>query len=298
MEVPRFARALLDDWRTPDERQLFAALDAPEFTAEEARAALQTATGEAADSSRLEPLLRNAYRRGVIDLIDESFTRFRVASFNDWLGVFAVAETDTYLALPPETKAALDAWAFDHYVHGLDEGPTPTDDRVLTMDETLAFIDERDGDVWLNRCDCRILAGSCEMPLDTCLTYRGGINTLAHRGLSQPLTPAQAKEVVRSAHAAGLVHTANSGGICNCCSSCCYLFRAQARRHCGAWPAARLVAAFDAEACRACGRCVQRCPFGAFSSDGVRVRYDSALCRGCSLCAAACPASAILMVER
>ena len=47
--------------------------------------------------------------------------------------------------------------------------------------------------------------------------------------------------------------------------------------------------------CRACGECVEVCPFDALglAVDDRAVRVDPALCRGCLLCDAACPTDAL-----
>lgn len=50
----------------------------------------------------------------------------------------------------------------------------------------------------------------------------------------------------------------------------------------------------SAEACTACGRCVQRCPVGAISIGPDRVAVvDREVCYGCGECVAACPFQAI-----
>jgi NADPH-dependent glutamate synthase beta subunit-like oxidoreductase/coenzyme F420-reducing hydrogenase delta subunit len=59
-----------------------------------------------------------------------------------------------------------------------------------------------------------------------------------------------------------------------------------------------LRAAVQVERCRACGNCVDACPFGAVhlyrDLDGMQAaRVDVELCRGCNLCTAVCPTSAI-----
>ncbi|HZS29785.1 MAG TPA: FAD-dependent oxidoreductase, partial [Gaiellaceae bacterium] len=57
------------------------------------------------------------------------------------------------------------------------------------------------------------------------------------------------------------------------------------------------VAEVDADACTACGDCIQACPFAAIaevSLDGRTVaRIDPAICKGCGACAPACPEAAI-----
>ena len=73
----------------------------------------------------------------------------------------------------------------------------------------------------------------------------------------------------------------------------------------GKWPKSRYIAKYDPEKCRLCGRCVQRCHFGAFYHDGTsqerrgkekkNVAFNSDLCWGCGLCANTCPDKAIAM---
>ena len=92
------------------------------------------------------------------------------------------------------------------------------------------------------------------------------------------------------------MHTVNDNGICNCCSDCCYLFRAQAVRETGrSWPLAEQVAAFDADVCTACLACVKRCPFEVFELVDGRVVQHAELCRGCGLCVDACRFGALEM---
>ena len=270
-----------------------------EFDVEDASAALSAASGSAGPAPSVPQLLERAYRRGVLDLADDTRARYRVASFYDRLGVFVISQPDEYLALPAETRTALDAWFFAEYASRLDPGPTPTSDRVVTLDAALAHIDAEERPIWLNRCDCRTLAGRCELPVDTCVSFRNGINTLSDRGWSTQLTKDAAKAVVVRASADGLVHTLNDGGLCNCCSDCCYLYRAQRARGQGlVWPAAAQIAAFSEDECTGCELCVTRCPFDAFTNAGGGVVFDPERCRGCGLCAETCPTVAISMNRR
>ena len=298
-EVPAEGIAVLDRILTRDEIRLVGAIGPEPFTMEQARSVL-SGEGTPWPEGLLEPFLRSAYARGVVQLEDESFTRFRIGSFYLRLEVFALSEPEAHLALPAETRESLDSWCLREYVASLPDDVRPTSDRVLSLQDTLAVIDAADRPIWLNRCDCRTLTGHCDKPTDVCISFRNGINTLQHRGWSKPLTKDEAKAVLRKADADGLMHTANEDGICNCCSDCCYLFRAETARGTrpGVWPLAESVAALDPDLCIWCEVCLDRCPFDALTSLDGEIVQIAELCRGCGLCVETCPTDAFAMVPR
>jgi NADPH-dependent glutamate synthase beta subunit-like oxidoreductase/ferredoxin len=49
----------------------------------------------------------------------------------------------------------------------------------------------------------------------------------------------------------------------------------------------------EEERCRACGRCLDVCPFHALRIVDEKIKLDAALCRGCGLCTAVCPTVAL-----
>jgi NAD-dependent dihydropyrimidine dehydrogenase PreA subunit len=243
--------------------------------------------------------------------------RYRLSNFYNRLDIFAVSETETYRAFDKAVRQSLNDWYFDAYYAALDIAPDrpPTLDAVLTLDQTLARIAAETRQAYLAPCDCRSLGGegmeeNCGKPLLTCVSYRTGVNTFADRGVSRPITKEQAKQVVLDADAAGLMHTANPNGICNCCADCCFLSRARIRRNAalgsaeaggGAllpWPTRGGTVRLDAEKCVGCGGCIGRCPFGLFAADGGgRVAVRSGQCAGCGLCVQTCPAQALALQE-
>jgi Pyruvate/2-oxoacid:ferredoxin oxidoreductase delta subunit len=294
--VPDVARPVIDQIVSADEKLLIQALHSAEFSVAEAHSALEAHTVEPWSVARVRELVDSAYRRGVFDVADERLGRYYVGTFYTRLEVFAVTQPDDYLALPAETIADLDAWCFGEYLDSLGSDPLPSADKVASLGETLEYIDSVDRPIWLNRCDCRTLAGECDQPTETCISFRSGANTLSDRGWSKPLTKEEAKAVVSAAHDRGLVQTVNDDGICNCCSDCCYLFRAQrARDSVGVWPPADKVAAFDPDVCIGCRACIKRCPFDVFALEGGQIVQHTELCRGCGLCADVCPTYAITM---
>jgi Pyruvate/2-oxoacid:ferredoxin oxidoreductase delta subunit len=298
-KVPSVALPVIEQIVNAEEIQLIEALDNESFTAESALSALKKYTGEKWPEERIHTLLSSAYKRGIISLEDESFTRFKISSFYGRLDMFAITESDKYLSFDHSMKKSLDEWYFDAYLKGLGDNPQPSD-KVVTLNEAIDFIDTVDRPIWLNRCDCRTLAGNCDKPVDTCISFRNGINTMSHRGWSKPIDKAQAKEIVKRANSEGLMQTVNPNGMCNCCGDCCYLFRAQkARGNNLVWPASENIAHFDSDACITCGLCTERCHFNAFelNSDGL-IEYYPERCRGCGLCNETCPTSAITMIRQ
>jgi len=193
------------------------------------------------------------------------------------------------------------------------EGRRPPNDAVLLVHEVEEMIDAA-AHVALEVCDCRRLGEHCTRPVDTCIWMDDMALEALARGHGRRLTREEAKEVVRRADKAGLMHTGDPqwrerglGAICNCCACDCYPFRAaQILGSKGTWPRSLYVARYDADACTLCGVCVKRCHFGAFYHDGTRVTdargrekaavaFDPALCWGCGLCANTCPAGAVTM---
>ena len=298
--VPDAALDVIDKIVTQIEQSVLEYLPSV-FQTEDVRNALKEIIGRETSADDAEIFVKEAYRRGVFSIEDEAKNLYKSGSFYGRLDVFVINENETYRSFPVDVRKALDDWYFAAYLEGLDPdlSSRPTDDKVLTLEETLHGIDEDSRQIYLALCDCRSLSGDCGEPILTCLSYRNAPNTFAHRGLSKPITKEEAKQVVLMAHKAGLVHTRNRGGICNCCSDCCYLFRARAARNSGAlWPRADKVISIDSEICVSCGICAGRCRFTALRLEVGKLALESEKCVGCGICAGICPAGALKLEKR
>ena len=297
--VPGAALPVIDRIVTPLEQKVLEHL--PDvFRAEDVQAALGGASGREAAPEDAKAFTAAAYRRGVFSLENEAEGRYQIGSFYSRLDIFSVTANEAYKSFAPAVRKALDDWYFAAYLASLPVGcAAPTDDAVVSLEETLAGIDRDPRPLYLAPCDCRCLSGECGKPLLTCLSYRGGPNTFAHRGVSRLITKEEGKRIVRLSHEAGLIHTRNAGGICNCCEDCCYLFRARKVRNSGfLWPKSAFAISLDAEKCLSCGACVERCPFGALCFSEGTLAADPNQCVGCGLCAGSCPTGALRLTER
>ncbi|WP_271813351.1 4Fe-4S dicluster domain-containing protein [Clostridium beijerinckii] len=248
-----------------------------------------------------EAFIKNSYKRGVISLVDEETSTYKIANFYSRLDIFSISEQEVYRSIPKEEQLAMDDWYFKAYYDGLDPdfSVRPTEDEILPLNKVLEFIDTQDRPVYLNYCDCRSLRGECGKPTKTCITYRNGINTFAHRGLSEEINKERAKEIVKNADKKGLMHTVNSNGICNCCGDCCYLFRSQEKRNSsGFWPKTNQIIELDSDKCIKCGACIKGCHFDVFTKvDGI-IKTDISKCVGCGICSNSCPTKALKLQER
>ncbi|MEE8374469.1 MAG: 4Fe-4S dicluster domain-containing protein, partial [Dehalococcoidia bacterium] len=81
-----------------------------------------------------------------------------------------------------------------------------------------------------------------------------------------------------------------------CDSKICFPFRAHQKVGAAYSPGPDIVA-LAVEKCIKCGKCVERCHFGANSLDGT-AHVNLAKCYGCGLCLSTCSGGARAMVER
>jgi len=307
---------------------------------------------EVAGRLRLEPeaaaaLLDRAYGRHVVDReMHEGRLLYKASRFDRRLD--QVAKHGRWNEVPAEVRRALDRHFLADFVEQHRpaveammqarrigdsdpeiEGRRPPNDALLLLHEVEEMIDAATH-IALEPCDCRRLGEHCGRPVETCIwlddlaleAMERGHSTAERSGVGgRRLSREEAKDVVRRADKAGLMHTGDPqwrarglGAICNCCACDCYPFRAaQILGSKGTWPRSRYLARYEPEACNLCGACVKRCHFWAFYHDGERVvtlaspgvgsggkerpsvSYDPALCWGCGLCANTCPTGAITM---
>lgn len=101
-------------------------------------------------------------------------------------------------------------------------------------------------------------------------------------------------------HSVWTFKTPYIGGLCNCDAEGCRAMRGNLRFGLTVLHPGESVAAVNEKACRGCGICLRRCPFGAIHLDtelGVAA-VAAERCYGCGLCLTECPWRAVSMRSR
>ncbi|MDD5223731.1 MAG: 4Fe-4S binding protein [bacterium] len=176
--------------------------------------------------------------------------------------------------------------------------------QVLPSEDALKMIDQADK-LAVTKCTCRLTAHRCQKPLEACLQINRAAEYAIKRGTGRELTKDQAREIIRIAEEAGLVHmTENRGGIgqviCNCCDDCCMMLVLMKKigAKCTATPS-RYRVRIAAGDCTGCGACLERCPMEILAIPKGKEVVESNLdkCIGCGLCTTVCSTRALVLEE-
>jgi Pyruvate/2-oxoacid:ferredoxin oxidoreductase delta subunit len=181
--------------------------------------------------------------------------------------------------------------------------------RVHTYDQVSHYIDRYDP-ISVSTCFCRHEARlleeehHCGKPDDVCMQFGEGAQFVIQRGIGRKVTKEEARDVLKRAEEAGLVHASRNvqegiDFICNCCSCHCMILKTALNQP---KPGLALFSGFrphfDPDRCTACEICVERCPAEALTMGEEIPQVNMDRCFGCGVCATGCPSEAIIMEDR
>jgi len=155
--------------------------------------------------------------------------------------------------------------------------------------------------VTVAECLCRkeqkLVDNPCSYPMEVCLQFNQSGQYYAENGMGRPISHEEALEVVKKAVEAGLViqlgSSQNPGGMCLCCSCCCFPLAEYKKLDKPSEVAnSNFYARVNEEECVACETCLDRCHMAAISVDDIaQINLDR--CIGCGVCAVTCDVGAI-----
>ena len=203
---------------------------------------------------------------------------------------------------------------FDGWVK---EGKIPSSSKVIPVQQSLAGLQwvlptqqvleilRNSRSFALANCLCRAKHKRCDNPLEVCFYTNDVADKKVEQGAARRVDLQGATEVLKLANEHGLIHLTiynpeqHVYALCSCCECCCHdiefmkkLGRPDLVAH------ADYVASVDKNTCLQCGKCVERCVFGAQVTQNENTFFQEERCHGCGLCVSTCPSNSIRMVLR
>jgi NAD-dependent dihydropyrimidine dehydrogenase PreA subunit len=186
--------------------------------------------------------------------------------------------------------------------------------QVIPLEDVRAIM-EIVGQVGRLPCVCRQTLYNIEDPVCYLITASPDLlgfqeiigrrqETLPFVGSLERVSTAHALAEMERLEDRGMIHTVWTfitpfiGALCNCDRSGCLGMQYTGRGLRLFFPGEEAIRV-EHEACSACGRCVEICPFNAFAQGGDGMLHvDRARCHGCGICRRVCPTAALSLMPR
>ncbi len=199
-------------------------------------------------------------------------------------------------------------------------GGTIEDPRRIAPYEDVMKIIESQNFLAVSNCACKQRkrvdpnSAQCKHPEEVCLHFGDLAHYLVDNGLSREISKEEAKDILKVAAEAGLVHAISNrqsdvDTICNCCNCSCVFFESyHVLKHEKSHDFSNYRLRINPETCKACGLCIQRCPVQALKLEDSPLAKNkqrkaaklihSNQCLGCGVCVHKCPSQSLLLEPR
>ncbi|MGL5314262.1 MAG: ATP-binding protein [Peptostreptococcaceae bacterium] len=301
-EVPKEAENIMNIIISKDEEELIVLMSRKMYSLEEledlVRENLDVIPGE---------FIKDCYKRNIIDkVLNEESLFYKVSSLYVRLSVFAQFEPEKWEKIDENLRAKIEYWYINEYanrsidkVEKLKNGELNGIENAyfITLEESIELLDNKESNIYVLPCNCKSLARNCSKPINVCLQFENGINTMIDRGWGDKVSKEKAKEIVINANKSGLMHSSEcEDALCSCDGCCCYPIRAakilNAEKE---WPKKVHKILWDKDKCIQCGKCSKICNFNAFTFSNKAISFEESRCWGCTICKDNCPTKAITL---
>jgi formate hydrogenlyase subunit 6/NADH:ubiquinone oxidoreductase subunit I len=191
--------------------------------------------------------------------------------------------------------------------------------RVAPYEDVMSIVESQNF-LSVSKCACRQrkradpYSAHCEHPEEVCLHFGDLAHYLVENGLSRQISKEEAKDILKIAAEAGLIHAISNrqkgaDTICNCCQCSCVFFESyHILKHEKSHDFSNYRLRINPETCQACGLCAQRCPVQALRIEDSPLAKNQrrkaahliypAPCLGCGVCVYKCPTQSLSLEPR
>ena len=178
---------------------------------------------------------------------------------------------------------------------------------VDTYDNMRHFIAKTKETIHVANCVCKqaeaIMGKPCRQTdnIEVCLLF--GSTGYAERGRARQISKEECLRILEQAEEKGMVlqpgNSRKPSCICICCGCCCgVITTAKKQSRPARFFASNYYASIDADLCKGCGVCVERCQMDAIIQEGKNFRVDLDRCIGCGLCVTKCNPDAVKLIKK
>jgi len=195
---------------------------------------------------------------------------------------------------------------------------TIEDPRQVQPFEDVVQVLEQEDYFCVAHCPCRQRKNldpdshSCKHETLNCLHFGRLARYMVQQDMGKEISIEETREILEAAADAGLVHAISThltapDSICNCCSCCCIYLQSAHVLQLHGHQRSNYVASIEAQTCKGCGLCVERCPMEALrledspeanNKTGKASVIDPEKCIGCGVCSHKCPTQSISLLHR